>query len=79
MPASQLTVLKEGEQDKQKSYTAVCWLPRPVTEADLELLGQTKSLEVQQQTPIRVSLSRARCYASASESVGLCITMTACD
>ncbi|KAL4856344.1 putative tRNA pseudouridine synthase Pus10 [Chlorella vulgaris] len=59
VPASQLTVLKEGEQDKQKSYTAVCWLPRPVTEADLELLGQTKSLKVQQQTPIRVLHRRA--------------------
>lgn len=52
---AQLQALKEGEQEKQKSYVAVCWLPRPLGSADVALLGATRDLEVQQDTPIRVS------------------------
>lgn len=57
--ASQLAALKEGEQDKQKSYMAVCWLPRPLTEADAALLESTRELEILQQTPVRVLHRRA--------------------
>lgn len=41
-------------QEKQKSYRAVCWLPRPLTDADVALLEATRDLEVQQETPVRV-------------------------
>jgi tRNA pseudouridine synthase 10 len=58
--ASQLGHLKEGEQEKQKSYMAVCWLSRPLTDADVALLGATRELEVQQQTPIRVRARKGR-------------------
>ncbi len=57
--ASQLAALKEGEQEKQKSYVAVCSLPRPVTDADLALLESTQELKVVQQTPVRVLHRRA--------------------
>lgn len=51
---AQLARLKEGEQEKEKSYVAVCWLPRPLTDADVALVEGTRGLEVQQQTPVRV-------------------------
>lgn len=34
----------------------VCWLPRPLSQADVALLAATKELEVQQETPIRVGV-----------------------
>lgn len=54
LPA-QLARLKEGEQEKEKSYVAVCWLPRPLTDADVAAIAGARGLEVQQQTPVRVS------------------------
>lgn len=51
---AQLARLKEGEQEKQKSYVAVCWLPRPLTDADVATIEGTNGLEVHQQTPVRV-------------------------
>ena len=62
--ASLLEVLKSGEQEKQKTYSAVVWLPRPLRDADLELLESTAELMVQQQTPIRV---RARAGKGACD------------
>ncbi|KAL4440487.1 hypothetical protein ABPG75_003488 [Micractinium tetrahymenae] len=56
---AQLAWLKEGEQEKEKSYVAVCWLPRPLTDADVATIEGTRGLEVQQQTPIRVLHRRA--------------------
>lgn len=35
-------------------WVQVCWLPRPLSQADVALLAATKELEVQQETPIRV-------------------------
>ncbi|XP_024534694.1 putative tRNA pseudouridine synthase Pus10 isoform X1 [Selaginella moellendorffii] len=48
------TVMRQGEADKQKEYTAVVWLSRPVTEADFTTLSNSKELEIQQKTPVRV-------------------------
>ncbi|PSC72039.1 tRNA pseudouridine synthase Pus10 [Micractinium conductrix] len=56
---AQLAVLKEGEQSKEKSYVAVCWTPRQLSEADVATLEGTRDLEVLQQTPVRVLHRRA--------------------
>ena len=69
--AGQLGHLKEGEQEKQKSYMAVCWLSRPLTDADVALLGATRELEVQQQTPIRVRRQERRRLPAARSQLAL--------
>lgn len=46
--------LKEGEQDKTKTYEAICCLSRPVTDQDFETLKTINDLVVTQRTPIRV-------------------------
>ena len=53
-------LLKTGEEEKRKSYAAVCWLPRAVTAADLEKINAAgPELVVQQWTPLRVLQRRA--------------------
>lgn len=52
-----LASLKEGEQEKQKSYAAVCWAPHQLSDTDVAALEGTRDLEVQQDTPIRVRLA----------------------
>jgi tRNA pseudouridine synthase 10 len=54
-----MAVLKDGEQEKRKSYAAVCWLPRAVTINDLDKINalgreEAKDLEIEQWTPLRV-------------------------
>ena len=39
---------------QEKSYAAVCWLPRPLSEADVAVMEGTRDLVIQQRTPIRV-------------------------
>lgn len=51
--------LKEGEIDKSKTYSALCWCQRPLTSDDLTLIENTKDLVLQQKTPIRVLHRRA--------------------
>lgn len=65
---AQLAHLKEGEQEKQKSYVAVCWAPRHLSDADLATLEGTTELEVQQQTPVRVggAVAGGGCWTGAS-------------
>ncbi|XP_076442990.1 tRNA pseudouridine synthase Pus10-like isoform X2 [Babylonia areolata] len=46
--------LKEGEEDKSKMYTALCWCERPLTSQDTQTLDSTKDLVLYQKTPIRV-------------------------
>ena len=46
--------LKEGENQKQKTYRALCCLSRELTDDDIKLLSETKDLVIQQKTPIRV-------------------------
>ena len=46
--------LKEGEEEKTKTYAAICCLNRPYTEDDIKLINSTKDLKLTQTTPIRV-------------------------
>lgn len=46
--------LKEGEEDKTKTYQALCCLTRPYTEKDFSVVAATKDLVLTQWTPIRV-------------------------
>lgn len=46
--------LKEGEEEKSKSYTALCWCQRTLTSQDIDLLESTKDLVLYQKTPVRV-------------------------
>ncbi|KAK7103628.1 tRNA pseudouridine synthase Pus10-like [Littorina saxatilis] len=46
--------LKEGEEDKSKSYVALCWCERPLTEEDMQKISEMKDLVLYQRTPIRV-------------------------
>ncbi len=52
-----MALLKDGEQEKRKSYAAVCWIPRKVTHEDLEkinALGKQGDVDLEQWTPLRV-------------------------
>jgi len=52
-----MALFKDGEQEKRKSYAAVCWVPRAVTSDDYEklnALGNQGDLEIEQWTPLRV-------------------------
>lgn len=51
--------VQAGEQEKQKSYVARCWLPCPVTPAILDKISSTKDIMLQQRTPTRVEHRRA--------------------
>ncbi|KAK7488356.1 hypothetical protein BaRGS_00020330, partial [Batillaria attramentaria] len=51
--------LKEGEIDKSKTYTALCWCQRPLTHDDLVMIENTKDLVLHQKTPVRVLHRRA--------------------
>ncbi|CAI5465600.1 unnamed protein product, partial [Closterium sp. Yama58-4] len=48
------TLMRQGEAEKQKSYVAVVWISRSITQADVAKLESIKDLELQQKTPIRV-------------------------
>ena len=54
-----MVAVQAGESEKQKSYTAVCQLPTPVTPEIINVINSTKDLELHQQTPVRVSHRRA--------------------
>ncbi|GBG67154.1 hypothetical protein CBR_g81579 [Chara braunii] len=47
-------LVREAESEKQKSYCAVVWLSRPVTEDDITKLNSMPAVTIQQRTPIRV-------------------------
>lgn len=47
-------VLKEGEEEKTKCYSAVIWTSQEITPKDLEFLSEIKDLVLHQKTPIRV-------------------------
>ncbi|KAL4520965.1 hypothetical protein Ndes2437A_g04915 [Nannochloris sp. 'desiccata'] len=52
-----IALLKDGEQEKRKSYAAVCWVPRAMTRDDYEkinALGKECDVELEQWTPLRV-------------------------
>ena len=52
-------MIQEGEQHKQKSYEAVCWLPCEVTPEIVARINNTKDLMLAQHTPTRVAHRRA--------------------
>ncbi|XP_013790475.2 putative tRNA pseudouridine synthase Pus10, partial [Limulus polyphemus] len=47
-------MLKEGEEEKRKMYSAVCIMNRPLTKDDIEQLTGLKNVKIQQKTPLRV-------------------------
>jgi len=48
------SILKQGEEDKQKRYAAVCWSHDGITDDQIAELAVVKDLTLQQKTPIRV-------------------------
>lgn len=51
--------LKQGEINKSKTYTALCWCQRPLSSCDYSLIESTKDLLLHQKTPVRVLHRRA--------------------
>ena len=62
---AELRHVQEGESAKQKSYTALCWLPVEVTDAVLATLTSEQELVLTQTTPTRVA---HRCSLSLAPS-----------
>jgi len=56
----QFQEMKDGVDQKRKSYRCVVWVSRPLQAADLEPLKQISDLVVNQQTPIRVLHRRSQ-------------------
>ena len=55
VPREAYVAMHEGSAEKRKTYSAVCWASRALTELDLRTLTTTASgLTVQQKTPTRV-------------------------
>lgn len=48
------TMMREGEAEKQKQYTALIWTSRNLTDDDLHNISIMKEMEIVQKTPIRV-------------------------
>ncbi|KAL1006103.1 hypothetical protein UPYG_G00067910 [Umbra pygmaea] len=46
--------MKEGEEDKTKSYSALIWTHKDISKDDLMFLEETKELKLAQKTPLRV-------------------------
>uniref|UniRef100_A0A8C7KMU3 tRNA pseudouridine(55) synthase n=1 Tax=Oncorhynchus kisutch TaxID=8019 RepID=A0A8C7KMU3_ONCKI len=46
--------MKEGEEDKTKSYTALIWTQKAINKDDITFLEETKELKLAQKTPLRV-------------------------
>lgn len=61
-----MDVLKEGEDSKQKTYTCVVWLSRPINEQMVETVDNLDSLTIEQRTPIRVLHRRTNCIRMRS-------------
>uniref|UniRef100_A0A8C1S0D5 tRNA pseudouridine(55) synthase n=1 Tax=Cyprinus carpio TaxID=7962 RepID=A0A8C1S0D5_CYPCA len=46
--------MKEGEEEKTKTYSALIWTQKAIDSTDLEFLGNIKDLKIAQKTPLRV-------------------------
>ncbi|KAJ8264262.1 hypothetical protein GJAV_G00147130 [Gymnothorax javanicus] len=46
--------MKEGEEEKTKSYGALIWTQRPIEKHDIEFINDIKELKIDQKTPLRV-------------------------
>nr|XP_019961652.1 PREDICTED: putative tRNA pseudouridine synthase Pus10 [Paralichthys olivaceus] len=51
--------MKEGEEEKTKSYTALVWTRKPIQRDDIIFIGEIKELTLDQKTPLRVLHRRA--------------------
>lgn len=49
-----LLLLKEGEEEKTKIYSALCVVGKSLTESDLNKLNNMVDVKLSQKTPIRV-------------------------
>ncbi|KAM6972113.1 tRNA pseudouridine synthase Pus10 [Aplochiton taeniatus] len=46
--------MKEGEEDKTKSYTALIWTRKAIEKEDIAFINDIKELKLDQKTPLRV-------------------------
>ncbi|XP_036604635.1 tRNA pseudouridine synthase Pus10 isoform X2 [Trichosurus vulpecula] len=46
--------MKEGEEVKTKTYSALVWIDKAIQKKDIEFLDDLKDLEINQKTPLRV-------------------------
>ncbi|XP_062303940.1 putative tRNA pseudouridine synthase Pus10 [Osmerus eperlanus] len=46
--------MKEGEEDKTKSYTALIWTRKAIEKEDITFIDNIKELKIAQKTPLRV-------------------------
>lgn len=46
--------MKEGEEEKTKTYSALIWTQKAIDDTDLEFLRNIKDLKIAQKTPLRV-------------------------
>lgn len=51
--------MKEGEEEKTKSYTALVWTQKPIQSQDITFIDDIKDLTLDQKTPLRVLHRRA--------------------
>ncbi|XP_061581213.1 putative tRNA pseudouridine synthase Pus10 [Cololabis saira] len=51
--------MKEGEEEKTKTYTALVWTQRPIQREDITFIDDIKDLTLDQKTPLRVLHRRA--------------------
>ncbi|KAM8842111.1 tRNA pseudouridine synthase Pus10 [Synchiropus picturatus] len=51
--------MKEGEEDKTKTYTALVWTQKPIRSDDIVFIDDIKDLTLDQKTPLRVLHRRA--------------------
>ncbi|KAM9792217.1 tRNA pseudouridine synthase Pus10 [Neosynchiropus ocellatus] len=51
--------MKEGEEDKTKTYTALVWTQKPISRDDIVFIDNIKDLTLDQKTPLRVLHRRA--------------------
>ncbi|EPY76104.1 hypothetical protein CB1_001505006 [Camelus ferus] len=46
--------MKEGEEEKTKTYSALIWTNKAIQRKDIEFLDDIKDLKIDQKTPLRV-------------------------
>uniref|UniRef100_A0A8C9Z063 tRNA pseudouridine synthase Pus10 n=1 Tax=Sander lucioperca TaxID=283035 RepID=A0A8C9Z063_SANLU len=51
--------MKEGEEEKTKTYTALVWTQKPIQSEDIAFIDDIKDLTLDQKTPLRVLHRRA--------------------
>ncbi|KAL2503893.1 Pseudouridine synthase family protein [Abeliophyllum distichum] len=47
-------LIREGEAEKQKQYTALVWISRPLNDNDVQTVSSLKATQILQKTPVRV-------------------------